>query len=1283
MKTPFLVVLLALLYPFVVLANELLVHDPSACLLADEISCGTILNNQSNQSASNDLEEYDCSNQIGRVGYNGHERIYVINVSLKQHYDFRLYDVADPELNFDMFLMKEDCGKSSCIKSSTNDDNIAERISVQLNPGTYYLIVDTWAGEIGTFDLSVTCGPDPGPADCSGARSLSCNQTIESNTWGNESDFDTDLYNCYGGTGTYRGPDEIYVINKRRSSDHIRLHLYADDPNLNIFLVSRCDDVGFSCVASGRHFDGGRFIDEEDLGLPTGDYYVIVDGRNSATESAYSITYACNPFDFSDAIELICGHPREKQNFNGAPNQRTFYSCGDAYQSPYSGGEKIYYFDLPTVTDIKLTLDKTSTYGALGLFLFVEGSNHPVCLEGSIRKGLGDWVITKSLDRGRYYVVVDNSSEGIFTLNFTGCVCPTDDELLCGIPLNGSNAGGGDDVFYSAGACHSYPVRLDAQDRVYEFTAPESQQYLFRLNNLEKDLGLFIFDDCNDPESCVAFSNKMGDDEVLIFLEEGRTVYVAVDAIARLITSNFTLTAICDIDEDLDDDGVIDIQDNCVNIPNGNQADNDNDGVGDVCDDDDDNDGTPDIDDCAPFDDTIDYSIGDLCDDGNDDTINDVINNECVCIGQPRPDQDADGIPDVDDNCPETFNPDQLDNEGDGTGDVCDNDDDNDGVVDAVDCDPFDHAIDYKIGDACDDGDENTRNDRIDQNCLCSGDPDLQIFVSTETGRLGDTVCVDISVTEFTDVSSASLSFTIEEGLAKIISLTNVGLSGGTFTGSTSCGPMTGSLTSTGSLSGSNTGFFIWSANPGESLTLGPISTLVQVCAVITSDAKNKIPVSITDDCRDTEFFDVDAMEIPFSSNVGQICIDRTMPNMNVSGKVMNIASNGMENVSIDISGDQMQANTYTNVEGDFEFDVEHGIDFNLTPNSTDDLVDGITVKDVLIFRQHFSYIKTFDSPYQYIAADIDGNGKLSIRDEHLMKMMIMGLNDANYPLWKFVKADYEFPNTPAFAVSGEIFNYPDYAHVSELNSDMIQDFIGIRTGELELTGLVAENRTTRPSIISTTEQYFSEGELISVPLILQRTSDIAGLSLSLKIDTKVLSFENIVSELPGDISDMLVPRLLSNGQVVIQWIGDKHVDLDQLSKLFTITFKTNKSGQLSQYLELSHDYRKSEIINSKLENSELKLNFDKIENAGLLAYPSPATDEVNIEFISNKGQREALLNIYDYSGRKLYARTISVLKGANTFVINKQVIGLQDGVVLIEINTGDDIYKTSVLFVR
>ena len=107
---------------------------------------------------------------------------------------------------------------------------------------------------------------------------------------------------------------------------------------------------------------------------------------------------------------------------------------------------------------------------------------------------------------------------------------------------------------------------------------------------------------------------------------------------------------------DYDGDGTINEEDNCVFTFNEDQADNDGDGIGDLCDDDDDNDGVLDVNDNCQFvananqADNDGDGLGDICDD----------------------DDDNDGVLDEDDNCVFTANSDQADIDFDGKGDVCD-----------------------------------------------------------------------------------------------------------------------------------------------------------------------------------------------------------------------------------------------------------------------------------------------------------------------------------------------------------------------------------------------------------------------------------------------------------------------------------------------------------------------------------------------------------------------------------------------------------------------------------
>lgn len=179
---------------------------------------------------------------------------------------------------------------------------------------------------------------------------------------------------------------------------------------------------------------------------------------------------------------------------------------------------------------------------------------------------------------------------------------------------------------------------------------------------------------------------------------------------------------------DIDEDGIPNWGDNCPSDYNPDQGDQDGDKIGDKCDPDLDGDTIPNgIDNCLNAynpkqEDTNEDGMGDACQgDADGDGVPDAKDN-CRYIqnaGQADndidgfgnacdTDMDGDGFANGEDNCPLAFNPDQKDINQDGIGDLCANDIDGDGIINGLDNCPYvpnDDQADYdadKIGDICD-----------------------------------------------------------------------------------------------------------------------------------------------------------------------------------------------------------------------------------------------------------------------------------------------------------------------------------------------------------------------------------------------------------------------------------------------------------------------------------------------------------------------------------------------------------------------------------------------------
>ena len=192
---------------------------------------------------------------------------------------------------------------------------------------------------------------------------------------------------------------------------------------------------------------------------------------------------------------------------------------------------------------------------------------------------------------------------------------------------------------------------------------------------------------------------------------------------------------ICAEQIDPDEDGAFSQVDNCPDARNEDQADYDEDGIGDACDDSDGDGVMDDIDPCpeVPHDPDLDVDGNDIpdgCEDTDGDAISNAVDN---CPEHPNPlqedfdgdgigdlcdaDYDGDGWVDESDNCPGHPNPGQEDQDEDGIGDACAGDMDEDGFMAIDDCDDSDPGVNPHATEVC---------DGIDNDCSGAIDDDAE-----------------------------------------------------------------------------------------------------------------------------------------------------------------------------------------------------------------------------------------------------------------------------------------------------------------------------------------------------------------------------------------------------------------------------------------------------------------------------------------------------------------------------------------------------------------------------
>lgn len=378
-----------------------------------------------------------------------------------------------------------------------------------------------------------------------------------------------------------------------------------------------------------------------------------------------------------------------------------------------------------------------------------------------------------------------------------------------------------------------------------------------------------------------------------------------------------------------------------------------------------------------------------------------------------------------------------------------------------------------------------------------------------------------------------------------------------------------------------------------------------------------------------------------------------------ISGKIKNKFGQGFENAYVLLESQtlsELSKTIQTGQDGIYIFDSNPMYqDYKIEPRSDGDFLNGVSTLDLVMIQRHILQTSTFTEAYQFIAADVNNDEKVSTADLIELRKLILGVIDkfSNNRSWRMVKADQDFPDiTNPWPLDETII-------INNLDADIDgQDFVSIKVGDVNFNAVTnlnaAETESRNASLKMILGDPVSQMNGTLIPVYSGTDAIIFGLQLELK--SPQAQIRGIVS---GDIIvDEFHTKLVNQNQIRISVDVPQGVSVNTIDPLFYINVDESESN-LNLSIDLETQLIKPEVyIGEELTTAFIHLarrsNAENIgEEAALFQNePNPFKGFTTIGFYLPESA-EATLSVYDMTGRLLYKKTATYNRGFNTVGIN------------------------------
>ena len=461
-----------------------------------------------------------CGNAEGR------ERVYRLDIASRQRVSL------DVSAQFDsvLYVRKGDCSDEDA-EVACNDDAPGgvkrSRIHAVLDPGTYYVIVDSYGDESGTYRLQVSAQDAPSLQDiCRGARPLAAQMTAT----GNVTDaFDNVHATCGGGA---RGADVPYRFDLPARA-RIRFIERSTDFHPVVHVRRACEDdvTEVGCADRGLGNNEATWTGV----LDPGSYWVHADGADESERGTFWLSAEVAPSagiaGRGGTVGDGCGDAISLPGEGGRVDGDTFLARDDVAVSCGRPGspDVVYRFDLRHRSGVSARLQAEEGSHVLAL--------DRSCGDRSTEVSCGT-TLEQVVEPGTYFLVVDAKSPesmGRFSLSYRirnlsmlEAACARVAQLALGRVETATTVGAGDRFTPS---CATRSQAQASPDRIYRFAVARRASVRLTLETRGFRGVLSLRRSCADDASEIRCADQADDAtpvQLQAVLDPG-TYYVVVD----------------------------------------------------------------------------------------------------------------------------------------------------------------------------------------------------------------------------------------------------------------------------------------------------------------------------------------------------------------------------------------------------------------------------------------------------------------------------------------------------------------------------------------------------------------------------------------------------------------------------------------------------------------------------------------------------------------------------------------------------------------------------------